>query len=189
MRIVGVNEFDAEADAAAGLLRVTGGSAPFLICATDDDQPLPILTEQPTVDPTEWPINMAAVGTTYDLWGNDIKATDCGNPSSSFRGEVSEGEYDLPGRGEVDTGNSNGPVLAKMQELCSSADIDCGPVRDPGPALLRLERPERLRLRHVLLADGRLPASPTSPTTTSTACSSAPSNVPDASGLGHAGAG
>jgi hypothetical protein len=127
MRVVGIQSFDAQAQAAAGMLRVTRFGGPFLICGVDDGLPTPLLHDDGS-DPWEWPINTAAIGTEFSIWGNDIKAQDCGDPSSSFRGELSDEEFDFdPGEEwEVDTGNSNGPVLDRVSELCASADLNAG---------------------------------------------------------------
>jgi Flp pilus assembly protein TadG len=115
MRVIGNDEFSASASAAAAVQRVTGGTAPFMVCALGQaPEPNLLDNSNPAVPIDDWPINAAAIGRTYNVWGNDIKAHDCGNPSSSFRGLVDEGNgpYELPGDWESRTGNKNGPTLA-----------------------------------------------------------------------------
>ena len=114
MRVLGTDEFEVAGSAAAAVQAVTTGTAPFMVCGIDDDHPIPLLVEQSGVDPALWPLNTAAIGEEYAIWGNDVRLTDCGNPSSSFRGlvDTDAGPYSLPGWWEGDQGNKNGPIMS-----------------------------------------------------------------------------
>jgi hypothetical protein len=115
MQVVGTDDFSAAARAAAAVQRVTRGTAPFMVCGLGQ-APNPDLLDNsnPAIPVNDWPVNLAAVGFTYDVWGNDIKAHDCGNPSSSFRGLVDTdlGPFDIPGSWEASQGNHAGPTRA-----------------------------------------------------------------------------
>ena len=114
MKVVGTQNFTANADATAQIGR-PGGSyvAPFLVCATAPGHVPPQLIPDATSS-TGFKINTAAIGVEYSIYGNDIKTggRDCGNPSSSFRGNVNTGsDYPMPGEWDTTTGNKNGPTL------------------------------------------------------------------------------
>jgi hypothetical protein len=114
LKLVGTSTFTANADATAQVGR-PGGSyvAPFLVCGTAPGHVPPMLVPD-GASATGFSVNPAAIGVEYSIYGNDIKADgrDCGNPSSSFRGNVNTaGSYALPGDWDTDTGNRNGPTL------------------------------------------------------------------------------
>jgi Flp pilus assembly protein TadG len=114
MKVVGTDDFTANADATAQIGR-PGGSfvAPFVVCGTAPGH-IPQLLLPDATSSTGFMVNAAAIGVEYSIYGNDIKnnGRDCGNPSSSFRGNVNTGgTYPLPGEWDTDTGNKNGPTL------------------------------------------------------------------------------
>jgi hypothetical protein len=111
MRVLGTDEFEVGALAAAAIRAATLENAPFMVCGVDRDLPQPLLVDNGG-DPRTWPVNVAATGTVYEIWGNDVRATDCGNPSSAFRGVVnaSDPPYGIPGWWENDPGNRAGGV-------------------------------------------------------------------------------
>lgn len=128
VRVVGISSFNARADAAAALRRAvpSSGSAPFLVCgaegvpdATGNVNP-PLLLPDAS-DPTGFRINPNAIGTTRDIWGNDIKddGRNCGQPQpESFRGVAEEGEFALPGWWGIDTGNRAGNEVSPLAGGC-----------------------------------------------------------------------
>jgi hypothetical protein len=139
MAVVGNKSFTANAAATAQIGR-PGGSfiAPFLVCATAPGHVPPILVPK-AGSPGEYVINdgtkgygATAIGATYDIYGNQIKdnGKDCGNDSSSFRGNVCADKtkcdspsYQIPGPWDADTGNQNGPTirLVNSGKVCSDA--------------------------------------------------------------------
>ena len=114
IRVVGNTTFTAGASATAQIGRAGGTYiAPFLVCGTAPGHVPQILLPDAT-SPTGFVVNAFAIGTEYSIYGNDIKSggRDCGNPSSSFRGNVNTGSsYPIPGEWDTDTGNRNGPTL------------------------------------------------------------------------------
>lgn len=130
MRVLGSSSFTADGDATAQIGR-PGGTyiAPFLVCATAPGHVPPILLPDAT-GPEGFSINPAAIGQTYDIYGNEIKddGKDCGNDSASFRGNVCADKnkcdlpsYSIPGEWDADTGNANGPTtrLVNSGDACS----------------------------------------------------------------------
>lgn len=93
MRVVGIDSFTSSAGAAASLLAATIANSPFMLCAAPGTAHTPPLLVLDLSDPTGWEINPAAVGATYDVWGNAIKDSDCGL-GEDFRGLV---DNDGPG--------------------------------------------------------------------------------------------
>lgn len=120
MKAVGNASFTARGDATAQIGRPGGKYiAPFLVCATAPGHNPPILVPD-AAGPEGFSVNPAAIGSTYDLYGNEIKegGKDCGNDSASFRGNVCADKnkcdapsYSIPGEWDADTGNENGPTL------------------------------------------------------------------------------
>jgi Flp pilus assembly protein TadG len=122
MKVVGSSTFTAAADATAQIGQPGGSfAAPFLVCATAPGHIPQILVPDATTT-SGFKVNNAAIGATYDIFGNDIKndGKDCGNPSASFRGNACiEGQgkpcdaasYSIPGPWDADTGNENGPTV------------------------------------------------------------------------------
>jgi hypothetical protein len=124
MRVLGTDSFDVGATAAAAVRAVIIDNAPFMVCGIDDELPAQLLVRN-AGGPETWPLNEAAIGTDFVIWGNDVRATDCGNPSSSFRGLVNADEppYGIPGWWDSDTGNHAGPVEAMVlgNSACSGS--------------------------------------------------------------------
>lgn len=131
MKAVGNSSFTATANATAQIGRPGGKYiAPFLVCATAPGHVPPILV--PDVNgPEGFSVNPAAIGHTYDLYGNEIKdnGKDCGNDSASFRGNVCADKnkcdapsYSIPGDWDADTGNANGPTIRLINSgnVCST---------------------------------------------------------------------
>ncbi len=120
MKAVGNSSFTATANAIAQIGRPGGKYvAPFLVCATAPGNVPQILVPDAN-GPEGFSVNAAAIGSTYVIYGNEIKTggRDCGNPSSSFRGNVCADKskctlssYSIPGDWDADTGNENGPTL------------------------------------------------------------------------------
>lgn len=122
LQVVDHRSFTARADATAQIGR-PGGTfvTPFLFCGTAPGHVPKVLLPDAT-SATGFTVNAAAVGTEYQIYGNDIKTLgrDCGNPSSSFRGNVNtSGTFAVPGDWDSDTGNANGPTL----RLVSSGSV------------------------------------------------------------------
>lgn len=130
MRVLGSETFTARGDATAQIGR-PGGTyiAPFLVCATAPGHVPPLLVPDPA-GPEGFSVNPAAIGQVYDVYGNEIKddGKDCGNDSSSFRGNVCIDKnkcdlpaYSIPGDWDADTGNANGPTtrLVNSGNVCS----------------------------------------------------------------------
>jgi Flp pilus assembly protein TadG len=140
IRVVGADDFTARAQATAQVGRAGGDfTAPFIVCGTAPGHVPPLLVPDAT-NPAGFTINEGAVGAEYDIYGNDIRdlGRDCGNPSSSFRGNVclekskcSAPSYPIPGEWDADTGNANGPTL----QLVNSGDV-CLPDYRPGCVLV-----------------------------------------------------
>lgn len=126
MRVVGNETFTAGASATAQIGRAGGNYvAPFLVCATAPGH-VPQILVPDTSSPTGFAVNPNAIGAEYSIYGNDIKSDgrDCGNPSSSFRGNVNDSaSYPLPGEWDTDTGNRNGPTLRLVNSgnVCSAS--------------------------------------------------------------------
>jgi hypothetical protein len=116
MKAVGHSSFTAAADATAQVGQV-GGSfvAPFVFCGTaPGHSPQVLVVDSDPESETGFKVNDLAVGSVYSVYGNDIKnnGRDCGNPSSSFRGNADTSqEYQIPGEWDTTTGNKNGPTL------------------------------------------------------------------------------
>lgn len=120
MRALGNTSFTAGADATAQIGRPGGPYvAPFLVCATAPGH-VPQILVPDAAGPEGFSVNPAAIGVTYDLYGNEIKqdGKDCGNDSSSYRGNVcleqngcDAPSYSIPGSWDADTGNENGPTV------------------------------------------------------------------------------
>ncbi|MFZ6003847.1 MAG: pilus assembly protein TadG-related protein [Actinomycetota bacterium] len=120
MRALGNTSFTAAADATAQIGRPGGPYvAPFLVCATAPGH-VPQILIPDLAGPEGFSVNPAAIGVTYDLYGNEIRqdGKDCGNDSSSYRGNVCLDEnscdapsYSIPGSWDADTGNANGPTV------------------------------------------------------------------------------
>jgi Flp pilus assembly protein TadG len=132
MQAVGTSTFTARADATAEIGRPGGRFiAPFIVCGTAPGH-IPQLLLADATSNTGFKVNSAAIGSEYTIYGNDIKTggRDCGNPSSSFRGNVcidknkcSSPAYTIPGEWDADTGNANGPTLRLVNSgnACSPA--------------------------------------------------------------------
>lgn len=136
MAVVGQDTFTARAGATAQIGRPGGEyTAPFLVCATAPGHIPQLLLPDPSSS-TGFSVNPAAIGATYDLYGNEIKygGKDCGNDSASFRGNVCVDKnkcdapsYSIPGDWDADTGNANGPTL----RLVNSGSV-CDPAFSVG---------------------------------------------------------
>lgn len=131
MQVVGTSTFTANAEATAQIGRPGGNYiAPFLVCGTAPGHVPQILLPDATTS-SGFAVSELAIGAEYSIYGNDIKddGRDCGNPSSSFRGNVcadknkcSAPSYSIPGEWDADTGNANGPTL----RLVNSGNV-CSP--------------------------------------------------------------
>jgi|GEM_PF-2325515 len=132
-RVTGLNSYTATSSAASLIGKPTAGNAPFLMCANAVGAVPNILLNQGTQDNPVWVVNPAAIGTDYNLYGNDIKdlGRDCGDGSSSFRGLIDNknGPYPIPGWWATLTGNKNGPTLAMINsgDACSGEFDSFGP--------------------------------------------------------------
>lgn len=140
MKAVGSTSFTATANAIAQIGR-PGGTyiAPFLVCATAPGH-VPAILVPDVNGPEGFSVNAAAIGSTYVIYGNEIKSggRDCGNDSSSFRGNVCADKnkcdspsYSIPGDWDADTGNENGPTL----RLVNSGSV-CDPTFTVGCVLV-----------------------------------------------------
>ncbi|MGQ0432679.1 MAG: pilus assembly protein TadG-related protein [Microthrixaceae bacterium] len=129
MRVVGIDSFTSNAGAAASLLAATVANSPFMLCAAPGTAHDPPLLVVDLSDPTGWDINPAAVGATYDVWGNAIKDSDCGL-GEDFRGLVdndgpgsSTATFTIPGDWPADHGNKAGhTVEASLIGGCGVVD-------------------------------------------------------------------
>lgn len=146
MRVVGISEFRASADAAATVQRAVRGIAtPFLVCGRDalnggqngmaeDGKPLAVptpllLDANPLLSPTDpdrWIINPAAVGKRYEI--HDQHVPGCRNQSEGFKGWAEEGEESnqLPGWWGTQTGDRAGPARSVIagQPGCTGGQLD-----------------------------------------------------------------
>lgn len=120
--IVGIDSFNADGDAAASLRAGGVGNSPFMLCAALGTAHDPPLLRLDATDPTGWEINPDAVGEEYDLWGNNIKDSDCGL-GNDFRGLVdNQTAHAIPGSWPADSGNKAGHRVAA--EVIGGCTVD-----------------------------------------------------------------
>jgi Flp pilus assembly protein TadG len=153
MRALGSESYTARSDAAANLQKATLGNAPFYVCATygSETGDSPDAPYGPPDDPSSTrprlflddnlTVNPEAVGYTYDIYGNDIKTPEsksCGNHSSSIRGLVDDGTYQMPGWWETKTGNKTGPTNVTLAGGCNAGNTQTKDIPVPCDVALPL---------------------------------------------------
>jgi Flp pilus assembly protein TadG len=122
IRVVGIKAFTSKGGAAASMLGGGAAQSPFVLCANTANVqvPRPPLLIEDSTDPTGWRINPVAIGWTYNLYGNDIKETDCGL-GNDFRGLVDgDTAYAIPGNWDTKNGNKTGPTRSALVDGCAS---------------------------------------------------------------------